>query len=157
LLLILALCFLVSDLVSYLVGAQKLAPSLVYRRMPPKPDAQFFKNLSHQWMNAWKERDQVQLELLVADDFYFISKTIRGLSLGKQDWLHMVLDVYALDDYLLVFINIVIYEHTAVVIYQALLSSRPNYNGEPEKYLVTDVWTYHEQRWQAVSRLPIPL
>ena len=125
--------------------------------MCPKPNDQFFKNLSHEWMKAWKDRDQATLELLVADDFCFISKSYRGLSLSKQEWLRMVLDVYVLDEYQLIFLNIVIHQYTAIITYQVLLSSRPNYTGEPEKHLVTDVWSYHQDRWQAVSRLPIPL
>ena len=59
--------------------------------MPLKPEPQFFMDLSFEWMDAWKTRNVDKLNLLVAEDFFFISPMVKGMCFGKKEWIRMVI------------------------------------------------------------------
>lgn len=130
---------------------------MVLTAMVVKPDIQFFKDLSYDWMNAWKQRNHNQLDRLLAEDFSYIIKTKKSLRMDKVEWLRMALELYQLLDFQIDFITVTVHDHTAVVVYRIVMNARPNYTGEPEQYFMTDVWSSHNGQWQAISRQPMPL
>ncbi len=125
--------------------------------MALKPDAQFFKELTLQWMNAWKDRDRASLEHLLADNFNYISRNRKDLCMNKAEWLQMALEIYRLDKFEVDFISITVHEHACVVLYRTRQYARPNYTGEPEEFFVTDVWGNEGDRWKAITRQPMPV
>src|SRR5882724_6169379 len=116
--------------------------------MPAKPDAQFFKDLSLEWMEAWKGRDKKRLNSILADDFLYISRMVKDMCVGKKEWLRMTMELYKLESYKLEFVCLKIREQLAIVVYKQTMKTSPDHTGESTLHIVTDVWTLGDQGWQ---------
>jgi biotin synthase-related radical SAM superfamily protein len=125
--------------------------------MLPTPDAQFFKDLSREWMEAWKSRNKEKLNNLVAEDFLYISRMVKGMCVGKKEWLRMAMELYVLESYELQYIKVAIQAQAAIVIYKQIMKTRPDHTGESTLHIVTDVWALVGGRWQAISRQPVQI
>jgi hypothetical protein len=125
--------------------------------MLPKPEPEFFSNLTNEWMEAWKWRNRPKLQDLVAEDFLYISRMVKGMSYGKKEWLRMCMELYELESYDMQFIRHTIREHLAIVLYKLTMRTRPDHTGEHTMHIVTDVWALIDQRWQAISRQPVQI
>ena len=119
-------------------------------------DVRYFKDLTTQWLNAWKHRDQEQLEFLLAEEFLFFS-TLKNKCLDKSDWLYILLACYQLDEWEVEFYNAQVYDNTAIVVYKLHVKVKPNYTGEAEKYIVTDTWSLIGDQWKFVFHEPVPV
>ena len=125
--------------------------------MLPKPEPQYFKDLSTEWMEAWKMRNKEKLIELVAEDFLYISRMVKGMCFGKKEWLRMCMELYELESYQLQFIRCHIQENLAIVLYKLTMRTMPDHTGEHGLHIVTDVWALTDQRWQAISRQPVQI
>jgi hypothetical protein len=125
--------------------------------MLPKPEPQFFKDLSVEWMDAWKIRNRTKLQEMVSDDFLYISRMVKGMCFGKKEWLRMCMELYELESYDMLFIRHSIQERLAIVLYKLTMRTKPDHTGEHGMHLVTDVWALIDHRWQAVSRQPVQI
>ncbi|MFT3822389.1 MAG: nuclear transport factor 2 family protein [Chitinophagaceae bacterium] len=125
--------------------------------MLPEADEQFFQHQTHHWLNLWKAKDRTQLELLLPDNFNYISKTRRNFRIDKQGWLKLAMEGYPLDDYEVSFVNITIHPHTAIVVTRATLYAMAGYIGMPDEFVLTDIWCLLNETWKPVARTTVHL
>jgi hypothetical protein len=117
-----------------------------------KATPQFFMDLTVDWTEAWKTRDRKKLDELVAEEFCFISRRVKNMCVGREEWLRMVTEQYKLEKYEIDFITVNVQQYAAIVVYRFSVMARPNHTNLPEEYIVTDAWTLNGKRWQAISR-----
>ncbi|HMH21146.1 MAG TPA: nuclear transport factor 2 family protein [Puia sp.] len=125
--------------------------------MPVKPEQQLFKDLTIEWMEAWKCRDKKKLNHILAADFVYITRLVKGMWVGKKEWLRLTMELYEVESYELEFICLNIQEHLAIIVYKQVMKAIPDHTGDATLHLVTDVWTKDGERWRAISRQTVQI
>ncbi len=105
-----------------------------------------------EWMDAVRRKDVAALESIVADEYIYTASD-QGRSTRAQ-WLSTA-TVYDIDHIAYVSETVHEYGSTAVVFSEVELTAR--IDGQPRTglFLLTDCWTWRDERWQVVARSSI--
>lgn len=110
------------------------------------------EKLSWDWMNAWKARDTVFIEKIMAPEYRLLA-LINGelISMKRADWLATV-KYYVPDSFRYYDFDIRVYGETAVV--QSKFEQQATLHGKDRSgtFQVTDVWVKNKKGWQVVHR-----
>lgn len=110
------------------------------------------EQLSWDWMNAWKAKDTVLLEKLLAPDYRLLA-LINGelASMNREKWLKTV-PLYIPKSFRYYDFDIRIYGNTAIV--QSKFDQEATLNGQDRSgtFQITDVWVKNKSGWQVVHR-----
>ncbi len=110
------------------------------------------EKLSWDWMNAWKAKDTVALDKILAPDYRLLA-IINGefATINRQKWLATV-PFYTPTSFRYYDFDIRIYGNTAVV--QSMVEQEATLNGKDRSgtFQVTDVWVKNKAQWQVVHR-----
>ena len=110
------------------------------------------ERLSWDWMNAWKAKDTVLLEKILAPDYRLLALMNGELvSINREKWLKTV-PVYIPKSIRYYDFDIRIYGNTAIV--QSKFDQEATLNGQDRSgtFQITDVWVKNESGWQVVHR-----
>jgi hypothetical protein len=110
------------------------------------------EQLSWDWMNAWKTKDTLLLEKILAPEYRLLA-LINGelVSINRERWLNMV-PLYTPTSFRYYDFDIRIYGNTAVV--QSKFDQEATLNGQDRSgtFQVSDVWVKSKKGWQVVHR-----
>jgi ketosteroid isomerase-like protein len=110
------------------------------------------ERLSWDWMNAWKAKDTVLLEKILAPDYRLLA-LINGelVSMNREQWLKTV-PLYIPKSLRYYDFDIRIYGNTAIV--QSKFDQEATLNGQDRSgtFQITDVWVKNKSGWQVVHR-----
>ncbi|HEY0730797.1 MAG TPA: nuclear transport factor 2 family protein [Chitinophagaceae bacterium] len=110
------------------------------------------ERLSWDWMNAWKAKDTVLLEKILAPDYRLLA-LINGelVSINREKWLKTV-PMYIPKSFRYYDFDIRIYGNTAIV--QSKFDQEATLNGQDRSgtFQITDVWVKNKSGWQVVHR-----
>ena len=110
------------------------------------------EKLSWDWMNAWKSKDTVLLEKLLAPEYRLLA-LINGqlITIPKQAWLKTA-KVYIPSSFRYYDFDIRLYGNTAVV--QSMFDQVATLNGQDRSgtFQITDIWVKKKIGWQVVHR-----
>lgn len=113
---------------------------------------QKFIELETTWMNAWKNKDEVTIRQILADDFTLSSSLSTGDLVDKEDWIDKAIHHYHCKDFGIDKLQARIYDKTAVLniwFHQNAVANGKDWNGD---FLMTDVWVQKNENWQVVAR-----
>jgi len=110
------------------------------------------ERLSWDWMNAWKAKDTVLLEKILAPDYRLLA-LINGelVSINREKWLKTV-PMYIPKSFRYYDFDIRIYGNTAIV--QSMFDQEAMLNGQDRSgtFQITDIWVKNKSGWQVVHR-----
>lgn len=110
------------------------------------------ERLSWDWMNAWKAKDTVFLDKILAPDYRLLA-VLNGelISMSREKWLKTV-PFYIPRNFRYYDFDIRIYGNTAVV--QSKFDQEATLNGQDRSgtFQITDVWVKNKGGWQVVHR-----
>jgi ketosteroid isomerase-like protein len=110
------------------------------------------EKLSWDWMNAWKAKDTVLLEKILAPEYRLLA-VVNGelVTMNRERWLKTV-PIYVPKSFRYYNFDIRIYGNTAIV--QSLFDQEATLNGQDRSgtFQITDVWVKNKNRWQVVHR-----
>ena len=110
------------------------------------------EKLSWDWMNAWKAKDTVLLEKILAPDYRLLA-LINGdlVSINRTRWLKTV-PMYVPKSFRYYDFDIRVYGNTAIV--QSKFDQEATLNGQDRSgtFQLTDVWVKNKGGWQVVHR-----
>ena len=110
------------------------------------------EKLSWDWMNAWKAKDTVLLENLLAPEYRLLA-LLNGqlMTIPRQAWLKTT-KVYIPSSFKYYDFDIRIYGNTAIV--QSMFDQVATLNGQDRSgtFQITDVWVKKKIGWQVVHR-----
>jgi ketosteroid isomerase-like protein len=110
------------------------------------------EQLSWDWMNAWRAKDTVLLQKLMAPEYRLLA-LINGelVSINRERWLKTV-PLYIPKSIRYTNFDIRIYGNTAIV--QSLFDQEATLNGQDRSgtFQITDVWVKNKSGWQVVHR-----
>lgn len=110
------------------------------------------ERLSWDWMNAWKSKDTVLLEKILAPEYRLLA-SINGelVSMDRREWLKTV-PIYIPRSFRYYDFDIRIYGNTAIV--QSMFDQEATLNGQDRSgtFQITDVWVKNKSGWQVVHR-----
>jgi hypothetical protein len=112
------------------------------------------EHISRQLMEAWKKGDYEKMNDLLHKDFQFISTTISGYRYNKMQWLEVAINKYKIFHYKYEFLSIKESDDLVVSVSQLSMLSSTSFNGQTNKYLVTDVWKSENGLWKILLRQP---
>lgn len=110
------------------------------------------EKLSIQWMDAWKEKDTVALNRILAPDFRLVAVINNEfVTIHRDKWLQMV-PVYIPEKVQYHDFDIRVYDKSAVV--QSRVEQEASLYGQDRSgtFQVTDVWIKKGDTWQVVHR-----
>jgi ketosteroid isomerase-like protein len=104
------------------------------------------------WMEAIQRKDVETIEDILAPEYAYAASGQGRRT--RQQWLAM-LPIYDIHQFTFTHNEIQIYGETAVVLVD--MRQEASVNGEPRsgQFLITDVWTRRDGRWQVVARSSI--
>ena len=106
--------------------------------------------LEREWMDAWKSKNMVACDVLLAEDFVLVSAT--GRLMSKGEWLLAASDSFVCEDFQWQDIRVRPFGRFAIVharVKQKAAISGKDWSGV---FLLTDVWVQRSDEWQVVSR-----
>jgi hypothetical protein len=103
-------------------------------------------------MEAWKKSDYEAMNELLHKDFQFISTTVNGYRYNKMQWLEVAVNKYKVFHYRYEFLSSNDCEDLLVSLSKLTMLSSISFNGQPNKYLVTDVWKKENRLWKILLR-----
>lgn len=110
------------------------------------------EQLSWDWMNAWKTKDTVLLEKILAPDYRLLA-LINGelVSMNREKWLKTA-PLYIPKSFRYYDFDTRIYGNTAIV--QSKFDQEATLNGQDRSgtFQITDVWVKNKSGWQVVHR-----
>ncbi|MEO5599451.1 MAG: nuclear transport factor 2 family protein [Cyclobacteriaceae bacterium] len=110
------------------------------------------EQLSWDWMNAWKAKDTVLLEKILAPEYRLLA-VINGelVTINRKKWLETV-PFYIPKHFRYYNFDIRTYQNTAVV--QSMFDQEATLNGQDRSgtFQITDIWVKNKDRWQVVHR-----
>lgn len=110
------------------------------------------ERLSWDWMNAWKAKDTVFLEKILAPDYRLLAQIDGELvSMNREKWLKTV-PLYIPKNFRYYDFDIRIYGNTAIV--QSKFDQEATLNGQDRSgtFQITDIWVKNKSGWQVVHR-----
>jgi hypothetical protein len=110
------------------------------------------EQLSWDWMNAWKTKDTLLLEKILAPEYRLLA-LINGelVSINRERWLNMV-PLYRPTSLRYYDFDIRIYGNTAVVQSKFDQEATLNRQDRSGTFQVSDVWVKSKKGWQVVHR-----
>jgi hypothetical protein len=118
---------------------------------------QQFLSLETQWMNAWKNKDEVTARKIMSDDFALTSGLTTGELVYKEVWIDHAMHGFVCESFSFDTIKVRIYGNTAVLniwYHQTASINGRDWSGYS---LLTDVWVRKNDDWQVVARHATPL
>ncbi len=110
------------------------------------------EQLSWDWMNAWKAKDMVLLEKILAPEYRLLA-VINGelVTIDRKKWLETV-PFYIPKNFRYYNFDIRTYGNTAVV--QSMFEQEATLNGQDRSgtFQITDIWIKNKDQWQVVHR-----
>ncbi len=110
------------------------------------------EQLSWDWMNAWKAKDMILLEKILAPEYRLLA-VINGelATMDRKKWLETV-PVYIPKNFRYYNFDIRTYGNTAVV--QSMFDQEATLNGQDRSgtFQITDIWIKNKYGWQVVHR-----
>jgi len=105
----------------------------------------------HAWMDAWRRRDQVTCDRLLAPDFLLTSA--RGVLVPKAQWLENAMGTVVCEAFEWQELQVRrLAPEVALVHGRALQRASVAGQDWSGVFLVTDTWVRRAGRWQVVSR-----
>jgi len=136
----------------YLLAFMVFAFGICKAQTPKEKDIQKLKDLSIEWMDAWKAKDSAKLESILAPDFRLVFTAPTMKVMPRSKWMPLSLHGYDCEWFKYLEFDIRVYGNTAVV--QSEYEQKAILNGTDRsgKFLLTDVWVKNKGRWQVVHR-----
>lgn len=110
------------------------------------------EQLSWDWMNAWKAKDMVLLEKILAPEYRLLA-VINGelVTIDRKKWLETV-PFYIPKNFRYYNFDIRTYGNTVVV--QSMFEQEATLNGQDRSgtFQITDIWIKNKDQWQVVHR-----
>ena len=110
------------------------------------------EQLSWDWMNAWKAKDMVVLEKMLAPEYRLLA-LINGelVSINREKWLKTV-PMYIPKGFRYYDFDIRLYGNTAIV--QSMFDQEATLQGQDRSgtFQITDIWVKNKNDWQVVHR-----
>lgn len=113
---------------------------------------QQFIALETKWMNAWKNKDEVLMRQILADDFTLTSSLSTGELINKESWIDKALHQYSCKEFSIDKLQARKYQKTVVLniwFHQTADANGKDWSGD---FLLTDVWVKKNKTWQVVAR-----
>lgn len=110
------------------------------------------EQLSWDWMNAWKAKDTVLLEKILAPEYRLLTLMNGELvAVNREKWLKNAPN-YVPKSFRYYDFDIRIYGNTAIV--QSKFEQEATFNGHDRSgtFQITDVWVKNKNGWQVVHR-----
>ena len=108
--------------------------------------------LSHEWMTAWQQRDEVRLNELLADGFTLASSLSSDL-MSREQWLDYALHYYECKAFSFDRTVVRLYEKTGIVTSWYRQQASVKGQDRSGRFLLTDVWIQSaDGQWQVVAR-----
>ena len=110
------------------------------------------EQLSWDWMNAWKAKDTLLLNKLLAPEYRLLA-LINGelVSINRERWLKTA-PLYIPTSIKIYNFDIRLYGNTAIV--QSFIDQQATLNGQDRSgtFQITDIWVKNKNEWQVVHR-----
>jgi ketosteroid isomerase-like protein len=104
------------------------------------------------WMRAMQERDQEALEQIVAQGFRFTAVHLDPEPMSREQWMDAAMGGYHIVSFAYESMDIDVFGDTGIV--HARYSQMANFDAVnlSNAFLLTDVWSRIDGRWQVVAR-----
>jgi ketosteroid isomerase-like protein len=129
-----------------------IAASAVAQNSSKEKDVKALKDLSIQWMDAWRTKDSVKLEQILAPDYRLVFAAPTVQIVPRSKWMQVALHGYDCESFKYLDFDIRVYGNTAIV--QSTYEQKAVLNGTDRsgKFMITDVWVKTKGQWQVVHR-----
>ena len=117
------------------------------------------KKLAHDWLDAVRRRDGLELDRILADDFLISGWQPNGQLAGKQFYIEDCLRPVAVEQGSFAFKEWQSRIYGNVAIVNCVLDVSALVNGLPwgGEFSITDVWVREQGAWKAVTRHTSPI
>jgi ketosteroid isomerase-like protein len=104
------------------------------------------------WMRAMQERDEEALERMVAHGFRFTAVHLHPEPMTREQWMEAALGGYKIVSFAYEHMDIDVFGDTGIV--HARYSQMASFDAVnlSSAFLLTDVWSRIDGRWQVVAR-----
>jgi ketosteroid isomerase-like protein len=109
------------------------------------------------WMEALRSRDMDRLESILADEFTLTTGRPGAEVRGRREWLEVSRTAYVVESFEFQWIEARVYGEAALVRSRYRQVARMGDLDRTDAYLMSDVFTRRDGRWQAVARHLTPL
>lgn len=136
----------------YLLAFMVFAFSIGRAQTPKEKDIQTLKDLSIEWMDAWRTKDSIKLERILAPDYRLVFAAPTVQVVPRSKWMQVALHGYDCESFKYLDFDIRVYGNTAIV--QSTYEQKAILNGTDRsgKFMITDVWVKNKGQWQVVHR-----